>query len=418
MLRETNKSSFTLLRFPTPTHSQTHSQKTPEMSPNANNQLAPIPSLAKNIKEEGVWDVKVQEFHGGQDWRSCENFLEDFSVTTNALGAPAKAIAAAQQAVLLSHHYPPANQEPAKSYLAKFLWPNSAGYNERLLLGNGASELIDLVCRIAPPGAFKPGPWKAQYREYERAAKNHGRQVLAAGEEQAALVCLVNPCNPTGDYWGWERVMEWLKVNVMPGGVAVIDESMQPWLSPRFREDSFAGQPDLATTLLEKHNIQLYVIHSWTKLWSCTGLRLGSVVTPSPAHTALLKSKQVPWSVNTPALAFLQAAAQDEEYLQETWEKTPLWRAELVQRCEQRGWEVQGASFLSWVWVKVGDVQLVQSLVKLARRAGVPVRDGSSGYEHDEFIRIAVRSPRLTAVLFEEAWSVENIKTAGKDVGI
>ena len=36
----------------------------------------------------GKWDKKTQTFHGGQEWKSIDNYVEDFSVTTNALGTP------------------------------------------------------------------------------------------------------------------------------------------------------------------------------------------------------------------------------------------------------------------------------------------------------------------------------------------
>lgn len=70
------------------------------------------------------------------------------------------------------HHYPAANQEPAKTSLAEFLWPgDSAKHHGRLLLGNGASELIDLVVRKAliqckergiETPTWKGGPWDVQ----------------------------------------------------------------------------------------------------------------------------------------------------------------------------------------------------------------------------------------------------------------
>ena len=61
------------------------------------------------------------------------------------------------------HHYPPANQEPAKTSLARFIWPDDySSHYDRLLLGNGASELIDLVTRSSPLGTMKPGPWDVQ----------------------------------------------------------------------------------------------------------------------------------------------------------------------------------------------------------------------------------------------------------------
>jgi len=51
-------------------------------------------------------------------------------------------------------HYPPADFEPALTHLASFLWPEQGDtYKPMLLLGNGASELIDLVIRQAKPGS-------------------------------------------------------------------------------------------------------------------------------------------------------------------------------------------------------------------------------------------------------------------------
>ncbi|CAJ0748697.1 10020_t:CDS:2, partial [Entrophospora sp. SA101] len=37
-----------------------------------------------------------QQFHGGQDWKFLDNFVEDFSVTTNALGTPKEALKASK----------------------------------------------------------------------------------------------------------------------------------------------------------------------------------------------------------------------------------------------------------------------------------------------------------------------------------
>ena len=46
-----------------------------------------------------VWDTSLQQFHGGQDWKFLDNFVEDFSVTTNPLGTPEGALIAAREAV-------------------------------------------------------------------------------------------------------------------------------------------------------------------------------------------------------------------------------------------------------------------------------------------------------------------------------
>ncbi|KAF9138550.1 hypothetical protein BGX30_009032 [Mortierella sp. GBA39] len=356
-----------------------------------------------------VWDTKTQQFHGGQDWKFLNNFVEDFSVTTNCLGTPVKAINAARDAVATCHHYPPANQEPAKSSLAEWIWPEAWQTNsERLLLGNGASELIDLVIRSAPQGSWKAGPWDVQYKEYQRSAETNGRDILSPkGDDKANVVCIVNPCNPTGDYKSIDELKTWILENVQDNGVVVIDESMQIWVGPHFREDSMTNQTEFLEKTYKERNISIYVIHSWTKIWSCTGLRLGSIVCPTVSHCVELKRIQVPWSVNSPALAFLDEVVRDKEYLEETWRVTPIYRAQLIERLETlaggRNWEYFGKSYLSWVWADLKDAEIAEKAIELAKAAGVPVRSGKPGYERPTFVRIAVREPKQTDVLLN-AW--------------
>ncbi|RKP26800.1 pyridoxal phosphate-dependent transferase [Syncephalis pseudoplumigaleata] len=365
-----------------------------------------------------VWDTKTQQFHAGQDWKHLANFKEDFSVTTNALGTPKGALAAAHEALNHCHHYPPADQEPARTSLARFLWPATPSSSvpeghARLLIGNGASELIDLITRTAPPGCrWRSGPWDAQYKEYERAAVNIGCELLPPDSTTPAdLLCLVNPCNPTGDYMSLDRVQAWISAHAADNATVMVDESMQPWLGRDFRADSLTSAAAFAADLYARRGIRLYVIHSWTKLWSCTGLRLGSVVCPTAEACQQLKRYQVPWSVNGMALAFLDHVARDTAYLEETWRVTAEWRASLVDRLEQLNqrmggaeWQVWGRAFLSWVWLDVGSEALADAMVDAARAAGTPIRSGRPGYERPTFIRVAVRAPDQVDVLIQ-AWS-------------
>ncbi|KAJ2472255.1 hypothetical protein EV174_005852, partial [Coemansia sp. RSA 2320] len=276
----------------------------------------------------------------------------------------------------------------------------------RLILGNGASELIDLVIRMAPAGTWRPGPFHTQYKEYERSARNNNFALLPPGTaEKANVACLVNPCNPTGDYLELPELKTWISDNVLPGGYAIIDESMQPWQSEKFREHSLTSQREYVETLYRAQGISVFVMHSWTKLWCCTGLRLGSVVCPTAEHMRAIKKIQVPWSVNTVALAFLNAVVEDAKYLQDTWEMTPIWRKDTVDRLQTMfpAWEFHGRDFLSWIWINTKDTVVAERAVALARAAGVPVRSGGPGYNLPAFIRVAVRHPDKVNVL-AEAW--------------
>lgn len=356
-------------------------------------------------ENKAVWDSKAQTFHGGQDWKFLNNFVEDFSVTTNGMGTPEKALQAARDAVESIHHYPPADFEPALSHLAEFLWPGSDWEEKKklLLLGNGASELIDLVIRSVPEGGWRPGGTLTQYKEYERSSKADGRETLKWDDKSAKLTAMVNPTNPTGDYMEIEEMKKYIEDTCPDNHTVIVDESMQPWVGPNWREDSLIHQREWVENLSKTRKIDVWVMTSWTKIWSCTGIRLGSVVAPTPEHALAIKRKQVPWSVNSMALAFLSAVIQDKKYMNDTWELTPIWREHLV-KCLQAKfpkWKVYGKPYLSWIWVDTLSADTGDEATRLCKAAGVPIRSGRPGYELPSYIRIAVRKADAVQVLLD-----------------
>lgn len=339
---------------------------------------------------EKPWDPTTQEPHGGQSWRHLSNFLCDFSVTTNALGPPAAAVAAAQNALSTIHHYPPCDNEPALTALCSFInFPK-----HQVLLGNGASELIDLAMRVLPPGPFCPGPFVASYMEYRRAARAVGREILEVGEErEAAVTVVIRPNSPTGDLMSLEELR--LRVQ-QSAGVFLIDESFLPFMGPSWRECS-------ALDLVNEFKERVVVVQSWTKLWSCPGLRLGSLAA-SKEWVHEVKKVQTPWSVNVCALAFCEAAVRDVEYLRSTWACIKEWRAGVEEGVGRLGWGVRKGvpKWVPWVFVKVGADW--KAAIQIAESVGCPVRGCESyGAGIEEWLRIGVRGVKEQAVLFE-AW--------------
>jgi histidinol-phosphate/aromatic aminotransferase/cobyric acid decarboxylase-like protein len=364
--------------------------------------------FASGKSSSDVWDEEAQTFHGGQDWAHISNFVEDFSVTTNPLGTPKKALEAARAACDTICHYPPADFEPAITDLAKWMWEGSDAVegHSRLLLGNGASELIDLCIRDGPIGTWKPaGPNAVQYKEYERSSLASGHKQVVYTDTNADLTCIVNPNNPTGEYMGVEDMKKWVEDNCKDGSHVIVDESMQPWVGAHWREDSLLMQQDWVKKMVEERDIHVFLMHSWTKIWSCTGVRLGSVVAPTRESLMRIRAKQVPWSVNSSALAFLSEVVKDTEYMDETWEITHVWRKLTVDELQKRHptWEVHGKPFLSWLWLDCGSEEVAEQATQLAKAAGVPVRSGKPGYEEPTMVRIAVRHPDHLELLLD-AW--------------
>lgn len=372
----------------------------------------------KDYYEKSKWDTTSQTFHGGQDWVGLDNFVEDFSVTTNPFGAPKKALQAAVDAVHTIEHYPAADFEPAITDLARFMFgDNYHRDKKRMLMGNGASELIDLVVRDGgKAGFFAPGDDSTQYKEYERSANAAGYVTVPPADERSTLTCIVNPCNPTGKYMHIEDLKTYISNHVPDGSHVIVDESMQPWVGPHWREDSLLSQREWVRWMESERGISVFLMHSWTKIWSCTGVRLGSVVAPSPEALQRIKQKQVPWSVNSMALAFTSEVVKDTEYLDKTWKLTPEWRQITADRVLEKfpKFEIHGEPFLSWLWVDCKNEKLADELVDASKKAGVPVRSGSPGYHLPSMIRLAVRSPEHLDILMN-SWNpvVEWAKTEG-----
>ena len=108
-------------------------------------------SVTKGVANK--WDTETQEVHGGQTWSQlADRLVDDFSVTTNGLGTPQSAMAAASSALSLIDHYPAADCSEALAALGEFCrFPAN-----RMLVGNGASEFIDLAMRLGKQPGTPP----------------------------------------------------------------------------------------------------------------------------------------------------------------------------------------------------------------------------------------------------------------------
>ena len=88
--------------------------------------------------------------------------------------------------------------------------------HDNLLMGNGSSELIDLIIRLAPSGPYSVGPNEVQYKEYENSCHRYNRE-LATDPKAAALHVFVNPTNPTGEYMTLEKTKRYIEDNCRNG---------------------------------------------------------------------------------------------------------------------------------------------------------------------------------------------------------
>ena len=277
----------------------------------------------------------------------------------------------------------------------------------RLILGNGASELIDMITRISPAGSFKTagytvGKEDVQYREYLRASVADGRtQVSADQKDAAAITAIINPSNPTGDWMRLGDLKKFIESSCRDKSTVMVDESMLMWYGENWKEESLLSEAKWAEELEARRGIRVFLIHSWTKIWSCPGLRIGSVVAPSANAYADLKHVQVPWSVNSAALRFIELVVKDDAYLAKTWANTRTWRAHMVDSVATAfpSWTCHGQDWLSWVWIDTGSEAVAAAAVEAGRAAGFPIRWGKPGYNCPAHIRFGIREPKFQSAL-------------------
>ena len=147
-------------------------------------------------------------------------------------------------------------------------------------------------------------------------------------------------------------------------------------------------------SMVKKH-INIFLVQSWTKIFACTGLRIGTVLCPTQEKRDYLLSLQVPWSVTAFARAYLRAAIQDRSYLERTWEETPAWRSHMVTRLKRLhpSWQFHGKPWLSWIWIDTGSAEVAKDVYHAALDCGCPIRHAASGYDKASIVRLAVRRP-------------------------
>ena len=188
---------------------------------------------------------------------------------------------------------------------------------DRILVGNGCSELIHLIASSlirADDPVLIVGP---TFSEYERAtglAQGIVHTCLAVEENgfkcpvdgidsqlersKISLVWICNPNNPTGQSVTRERLVRWL--NEYPQTVFVIDEAYI----------EFAAAVE---SMIDCEFENLIVLRSMTKAYAMAGLRLGYAVMCDSLHCRV-RGRRAPWSVNSIAQSAGVAAINDQQY--------------------------------------------------------------------------------------------------------
>jgi histidinol-phosphate aminotransferase len=122
----------------------------------------------------------------------------------------------------------------------------------------------------------------------------------AVRASDAAAVMISSPNNPTGNDLLDEDRLQAL-VAAIPSTLVIVDEAYADYSGRSFAP-------------LVRRFPNLVVLKTFSKAYGLAGLRVGYVVAPEPV-TAALRAVQIPWAVDTLALAGAEAAVADQGHL-------------------------------------------------------------------------------------------------------
>ena len=331
-------------------------------------------------KHGGINDQIINEY--GKD-------ILDFSINVNPFGIPETVRRAIINAADHIEDYP----DPECAQLRNVI----AGYTDTvpdmILCGNGASDLINRICRIfAKKMVILPVPSFSEYASklaingcrvtgYTLKEEDGFRireDILDLIDEDASLLILTEPNNPTGVLTPAEMKAQILKKCEETGTMLFVDES--------FIE--FARDPEEGSMIRAAGSDNLVILRAFTKYYSLAGLRLGYIISHNADLISSLRNIGSEWNVSLIAEKAGAAALGDRYWYDCRKGYIISERERLKKSLEEEGY-ITVPSEADFLLFK-GKPGLAEALLK----EGILIRDCSS-FEGlgPGWYRTAVRSP-------------------------
>jgi histidinol-phosphate aminotransferase len=257
--------------------------------------------------------------------RPIEEIEREFGVTgamklasnENPLGPSPMALAAAHEALANVHRYPDGSATVLRRKMSAVFGVDA----DQIILGAGASELIDITMRtflepgleaVFPAGIFRMFP-VAVGRSGARIVEVPVRAdltpdlaaMLSAITPQTRIVAIANPNNPTGAY---------VPLDALSAFLAKLPEHVLMVLDEAYFEFASGLVPDYPNGLsFLDGSRNLVVLRTFSKIAGLAGLRLGYGFGPKPVIFSMNKVRE-PFNANSVAQAAALAALDDEDH--------------------------------------------------------------------------------------------------------
>lgn len=284
----------------------------------------------------------------------------------NPLGPSAKAVAAVKKAAAGLHRYPDGSGHDLTAALAGRYGVGP----DRIILGNGSNELIELAVRaFVQPGdeVISAAPSFVVYASAAQAAggvnvivpcteNRHDLAAMAARiTPRTRIVFVANPNNPTGTMntaAEMDRLVERLPEHVL----LVLDEAYFEYV---VRSD----YPESLAYVAADRNV--LVLRTFSKIYGLAGLRIGYGIA-APDIVATLNKVRQPFNTGSPSQAGAQAALADQKHV----ERSLALNSEGKQFLSL-AFERMGISFVpteaNFIWFETGRdaAEVYQALLRL-----------------------------------------------------
>ena len=243
--------------------------------------------------------------------------IVDFSASISPLGPPASARKAFINSYNKISRYPDPYGETLKRALANRHGLQSA----EVLVGNGSTQLIYLLCAaLRPRTALIVDP---AFSEYANALALAGakirsisltldsgfqfsrKELFAAWEKDCDILFLATPNSVTGQLIPKAEIENIARHALIRKSFVVIDEAFIDFVEHQ------------SVKMLARRNPFLIVLRSLTKFYGLPGLRLGYLIGEA-GRVAQLANYQEPWSVNGPAMSVALACLEDRGFAAKT----------------------------------------------------------------------------------------------------
>jgi len=301
----------------------------------------------------------------------------------NPLGMSPKARAAMERASASLERYP--DDFDLKSALSS----HSELGMERIVLGNGSNDVLDLIARVfLAPGRSTIFSQHA-FAVYPLASLSAGAELIpvpardfshdldamrTAIRPDTRLIWIANPNNPTGTFVPYPELKAFMQ-GVPEDVVVVLDEAYNDYIPPAEGADTAAWLADFPN---------LVITRTFSKIYGLAGLRIGYALASTEIADLMNRVRQ-PFNCNNLALAAAAAALDDHEFVARSYALNRAGMEQILEGLKRFGFShiPSRGNFLTF---KVGDAAALNQ--KLLQQ-GVIVRP-IAGYGMPEWLRVTI----------------------------